>query len=256
MKRLIIQSDDLGISKAVSLGIAEGVKAGMVKCTGLFANMPYAKECYELVKDYENLCVGIDINIVCGKPVAPAHLLDSMVDENGCFFTSTKSRMLDKECSSGDHLVYEQCYIEAEAQINQFFEITGKYPEYLHGHSYSTPTLNRAVDSLAEKYHIPTTRYLLEHFNIAKPQDWNKKPFPLQEQLMAKQLDAIINSVFINNEIGRIIFHCGYVDAELFDLTTYTLIRTKDLQTCLSAEFQAWIAKNKIELISYRELIR
>ena len=256
MKKLIIQSDDLGISKAVSLGIAEAVKSGMVHCTGLFANMPHAKECYELVKDYKNLCVGIDINIVCGKPVASSKLLGSMVDENGCFYTSTKSRMLDKECPSGDHLILEQCYIEAEAQINKFYEITGRYPEYLHGHSYSTPTLNKAVDSLSKKYNIPTTRYLMEHYAIAKPQDWNKKPFPLQEQLMAKQLDAITKSDFVNNEVGRIIFHCGYVDAELFDLTTYTLIRTKDLQTCLSTEFKKWIEENKIDLISYRELIR
>ena len=96
----------------------------------------------------------------------------------------------------------------------------------------------------------------MEHYNIAKPQDWNKKPFPLHDQLMAKQLDTIVKSDFINNETGRIIFHCGYVDAELFDLTTYTLIRTKDLQTCLSAEFKKWIDDNKIEVISYRELIK
>ncbi len=40
--KLIIQSDDLGITEAVSCGIARAAREGAITCTGLFSNMPAA----------------------------------------------------------------------------------------------------------------------------------------------------------------------------------------------------------------------
>ena len=38
--KLIIQSDDLGITEAVSCGIARAAREGAITCTGLVSNMP------------------------------------------------------------------------------------------------------------------------------------------------------------------------------------------------------------------------
>ena len=43
--KLLVQSDDFGITPAVSCGILEAIKKGIVRNTGLFANMPGRRMC-------------------------------------------------------------------------------------------------------------------------------------------------------------------------------------------------------------------
>ena len=68
--KLIIQSDDLGITEAVSCGIARAAREGAITCTGLFSNMPAAPFAVELMKPYPQICLGEDINLVAGRPCA------------------------------------------------------------------------------------------------------------------------------------------------------------------------------------------
>ena len=56
--KLIIQSDDLGITEAVSCGIARAAREGAITCTGLFSNMPAAAFSVELMKSYPQICLG------------------------------------------------------------------------------------------------------------------------------------------------------------------------------------------------------
>lgn len=56
--KLIIQSDDLGITEAVSCGIARAAREGAITCTGLFSNMPAAPFAVELMKPYPQICWG------------------------------------------------------------------------------------------------------------------------------------------------------------------------------------------------------
>ena len=54
--KLIIQSDDLGITEAVSCGIARAAREGAITCTGLFSNMPAAPFAVELMQQYPEIC--------------------------------------------------------------------------------------------------------------------------------------------------------------------------------------------------------
>ena len=45
--KLLVQSDDYGITRAVSRGIIHGIKNGVIRNTGLFANMPWSEECVD-----------------------------------------------------------------------------------------------------------------------------------------------------------------------------------------------------------------
>ena len=47
--KLLIQSDDYGITPAVADGIIYGITQGVIKNTGLFSTMPWAKECVEKI---------------------------------------------------------------------------------------------------------------------------------------------------------------------------------------------------------------
>ena len=50
--KLIIQSDDLGITEAVSCGIARAAREGAITCTGLFLICLHAPFAVELMKPY------------------------------------------------------------------------------------------------------------------------------------------------------------------------------------------------------------
>ena len=90
--KLIIQSDDFGITEAVSCGIIKGIREGMITCTGLFSNMPASAFAAELVRPYD-VCLGQDINIVAGRPCADPARLTSMVQPDGTFSM--------QECTAG-----------------------------------------------------------------------------------------------------------------------------------------------------------
>ena len=58
----------------------------------------------------------------------------------------------------------------------------------------------------------------------------------------------------LNADYAYLISHCGYADAKLFDLSSFSLCRTKDLECLTSSEVKEWIKKNQIELIRISDL--
>ena len=254
--KLIIQSDDLGITVAVSCGIARAAREGAITCTGLFSNMPAAPFAVELMKPYPQICLGEDINLVAGRPCADPEKVPSLVQKNGLFLTSGMHWAIDQKDGNQNHVKYEDCLTETEAQVLRFKELTGKFPEYLHGHSYSTPATWAAMEAIGRKYSIPLVKEMHKRFGIIRPsRNWNKKPFPLEDQIKADLTECVIgDQEFLNNPISFLGTHCGYVDHELFQVSTYTLIRNQDLAAVTSERFKQWIQENNIELISYRDL--
>ena len=253
--KLLIQSDDYGITEAVSCGIIKAITDGVVKCTGMFTNMPASKKAAEMIKDID-VCLGIDINFVAGKPVADPALIPSMVRPDGYFYDSRQRRQLDKECESHDHVNYEEALIEGRAQIEKFIELNGKKPEYLHGHSYGSPTTARVIQTLSKEYNIGISHTMLDANHAKMAKSWYTVPFTLEQQMACNTKDFLIHDQgeILGNEIAAIISHCGYIDAPLFDFTSFTVVRTKDLEAMTSDEMKQWIKDNEIELISYRDL--
>ncbi|MCD7909423.1 MAG: ChbG/HpnK family deacetylase [Clostridium sp.] len=255
--KLIVQSDDLGITEAVSCGIEKGIRDGVITCTGLFSNMPAAAFAVRLIRPYGHVCLGQDINLVAGRPCADPARIPSLVQEDGSFKTSGMHRAVDQADGNQEHVILRDCLIEVEAQIKRFIELTGKKPEYLHGHSYSTPAVWRAMEVMGETYGIPLVRDMLARYKVSRlSATWNKKPFSLEEQIKADPMACILGDPeFLSNQIGFIGTHCGYVDDALFDVSTYTMIRTRDLAAVTGEVMKQWIHENSIELISYRDLI-
>ena len=100
--KLIIQSDDLGITEAVSCGIARAAREGAITCTGLFSNMPAAPFAVELMKPYPQICLGEDINLVAGRPCADPEKVPSLVQKNGLFLTSGMHWAIDQKDGDQD----------------------------------------------------------------------------------------------------------------------------------------------------------
>ena len=56
------------------------------------------------------------------------------------------------------------------------------------------------------------------------------------------------------NETGYYIFHCGYVDCELMQVSSLNLKRMLDLQAATSDRVKSYIQEHDIELITYRDI--
>lgn len=265
--KLLFQCDDFGISEAVTLGIIKGIKAGMIRNTGLFTNMPSSTFAAQLIPDLPEACFGVDVNFVAGKPLSDPKLIPSLVDENGVFITSIahfeNNKVVGREglatIFEKEPYVYEEILLEMEAQIKRYIELVGKKPEYLHSHSMGTPVTERAFEVMAEKYDlIRPFKFWKEKDIFAFPTKWNIKPVFSLEAQANTDVEANVYQLLDlikEHEVTALICHAGYVDQDLIDVSSYTMIRPKDLKMATSKKIMDYLKENHIELVTYRDLI-
>lgn len=264
MIKLLVQSDDYGITSGVSAGIREGIKNGIIRNTGLFVNMPSS---YQAVQDIKNMevCLGIDINYVCGKPVTDPKLISHLVDENGEFYKSTviceKYKMVSTEnlitTFEEEPYPYDEIYLETENQVKKFIELVGRLPEYIHPHSLLTPNTHKAAKAVAQKYGIYHSMDMMFDIPYLPITFKGTKGNSLQEQIDTDIVNCLLKKDFPalkDNQIYYYIGHCGYVDYELFKESTLTLRRIKDLEAMLNKEVIDYLKTHDIQLITYKDL--
>lgn len=261
--KLLVQSDDYGFTKGVTLGILDAVDNGIITCTGLFVNMgESSKFAAEKMKDYPNTCFGIDFNIVSGPCVADPKLIPTLVDENGMFIKSTvryADPRFSKDGDNGELWPYEEVLIEIRAQFEKYVELTGKKPEYLHNHSITAFAKEyvRAISDLSKETGVIYSRNIRAQYQFGGMKgSWNVKPFTIENQLKTSALEYVKEHAdeMLEFEYAALGGHAGFVDNELFKWTTYSIIRCKDHEMYTSDFMKEWIKKNNVQLISYRDL--
>ena len=257
--RLLVQSDDYGITKATAAGIIEGIKNGIIRNTGIFTNMPWAAEVSEWIYPYlDQIAFGIDLNASTGSSLSGYGKVPSLCHEDGSFLSSRENRALDTEENHYDHVNEEELTLEFEAQIHRFIELTGRKPDYIHEHAYGTETTHRVVKALADKYHRPYTFGFMRDRGVEYAKmSWVKMGEPsIQIQSDPKSYILEDKAEFLKKDLGYLITHCGYCDAELMRLSSFNVVRMKDLDALTSVEVKQWITDNHIELITFKDLMK
>lgn len=254
--KLLVTSDDYGLTYGVTDGIIHAAKNGILTETGLMTNL----ECSEyaakrMITECPHILLGEDINIVAGRPVCDPQQIPSMVNQDGTFKTSGQHRQLDKEMPN--HIPYEESCIEIESQIQQFIRFVGHKPAYLQGHSYSCENHDRAMRDMAKKFDIPYFMDVAKEHGIRGGGPWNKKPFSLEDQIVAKAEEWVLDGrlQLLQQKIGHIHVHAGFVDADIFEKSTYTIVRANDLACLVSPRVKQWVKDHHIELITIRDVI-
>lgn len=262
--KLLFQADDFGLTESTACGILKGIREGVIRNTGLFVNMPSSEHAAEMIKDVTGICLGIDFNLVAGKPVSDPTLVPSLVNARGDFIPSGE-RMKTMKGMNGnvvadfdiDPYPYDETVLEIENQLKKFIELVGRKPGYLHGHSLITGNITKAINAMSEKYGIPVS------FNVWKekelyclPCDWTPKPFPIEEQLKANVEENLMRVLpqALDHELNAFICHAGFVEEDLFKVSSYTIIRIKDLAAATSSDVKKFIEDHGIELITYDDL--
>lgn len=258
--KLVIQSDDYGMTPAVADGIIYGITHGVVRNTGMFANMPWTAECVEKIKPYlDKIAFGIDLNASTGSSLLGYDKVPNLCHPDGSFLTSKENRKADENAPEHDHVDYDQLYAEFDAQIQKYIELVGKVPDYIHAHAYGTKTTEKVRHDLAKKYDRPCTDLVAEALMGQRaPMGWYLMGEGPEGQLKEDPISFIIEDKgnLLKNEYGYIVTHCGYADARLFGLSSFSLCRVKDLEACTSDAVKQWAIDNNVEFISFNDIDR
>lgn len=260
--KLLIQADDYGMTPGVASGIVHGIVHGIIRNTGMFTNMPWAEECVEWIRPYmDRIAFGIDLNLTTGPPLTSPKDIPTLVKGDGSFYSSGQSRTLDTAQNGFSHASDEEIRKEFEAQIQRFQELTGKKPDYIHGHAYTTEKIEAIQRELSCDYGIPFSSEVWKKIagvDIAGYRiPWYIKPATLENQINSSLKTYILENseALLVKEYVVLAGHMGYVDSELMKLSSYHLLRVKDLEAVTSPEVLDWVRENRVELVDYRDFI-
>ena len=255
--KILVQSDDYGITKAAADGMIDGITNGIITCTGLFSNMPWAEYAADRIRNINNICLGIDINVVCGPCVSDSGELPVLVNQETGWFYTTKDRMKDPRYGQDVFKPYEEVYKEACAQIEKFIELIGKLPEYLTSHSTNgSKTYLKAIHDAADSYHIPFSYDVYKKYNIVTMfRHMDKDPYSFENQIR-DEIKPTLQMLEENKNKEYVLLpsHCGYVDSDLMRFSRCNIDRAYDHEMLVSPQIKSWIRENHAELISYRDL--
>lgn len=249
MKKLLIRADDIGYSEAVTAGILSALESGIVKSAGIMVNMPFTEKSVQLVRDRKDICFGLHVNLVIGPACCQEQeAVKDLTDSQGNFIAS---RIRREEFARGlDSMPYAQVCREIEAQVERYERLMGRRPEYMDLHGVENDTLVRAVQDMADKFSIPATPYsgktiLLEemlHHDFYE----SGEPF---ETFFSKPCCHIQE-----NANNLLIMHPGFVDYELLHSSSLTMDRVYEHALLCDPGVKECLKRQKIELISFREL--
>lgn len=111
---------------------------------------------------------------------------------------------------------------------------------------------------LAAKYEIPFSSAVMRMPGVHAPRmDWYIYPSTYENQLNSSLKNFLLEDRgnLLGAEYGFLVSHCGYVDSTLMGLSSFNLCRMKDLEALTSPEVLEWVKDNKVELITYNDLV-
>ncbi len=277
--KLLVQSDDYALTKAIVDSCCDAFEFGLLKNTGIFMNMPTTQYGLERIKQYPEVCLGIDINVSTGECLSDPQLIPDLVHEGTKRFVQVSERMKDTKFIDKCFRPYEQVMIEAKAQINKFIEMTGKTPEYIQTHSAAgEKEYVQALSDVAKEYGIKFRGDVVKQYGFVSLQEaaiGEKYADHFSKNMSAKEAQIELDIYSIENqmlnEVGPTLHfleklleqkceyvflgtHCGWLSADLFKYSRCNINRVFDHELLTSEKLKKWIEDNNVELITYRDL--
>ena len=128
-KRLIVNADDLGLSRGITDGIFFAHQQGIVTSASYMVNQPASEYAAEQLRSCPSLDVGIHLNLCQGRPVLPPSAVPTLVGSDGCFLPPSRmARRLTLWRASPKEILNEFC-----AQIDRM-TAAGLTPSHADSH--------------------------------------------------------------------------------------------------------------------------
>jgi predicted glycoside hydrolase/deacetylase ChbG (UPF0249 family) len=268
--RLIINADDLGISRGVNIGIVEAAAAEVVTSASMIVNLPAFADALDRAVVCPTLSLGLHLNLTVGRPLTRAPSLTR--HDTGEFFTLP---VLVARASLG-LLDSSDIARECLAQIDRMTD-AGFPPTHLdsHRHVHAHPALFSVVTRAAASRGIFQVRIPRESLRV-NARDWRatlKKTGLLICAGLSRGnvgADRAIDFVGVSLQGGKsfatrlfalipqlragtteLMTHPGYADASLAEHDSYTLERVTELRALTSRDFRDLLVRSGVTLTSF-----
>lgn len=243
--KIIINADDFGFSESINKGIIEAYQEGLISSTTIMINMPYAEDAILKWKENKSLGLGLHINLTQGSPISKS--AKSLVDENNIFHNHKKIENEEIE------VTYEDAYTEIKAQIEKLLSYNVKI-DHLDNHHFihKNPFIRKALIDLALEYKLPI-RTMDDEFREEVKKSGIKTPEAFCFDFYGDGAKWQSIATFINNHIHcnsiEILTHCGYVDENTKQRTSYVL-RELELNELKKLKANSFYEKYKLNKYS------
>lgn len=273
MKKAIFNADDFGFSEKINNGIAHGFSHGVLTDSSLVMTLPATQHALNLIKT-KGLNAGVHLTLTVGKPLSEENT--NSVIHQGKFYGI--GRLLLRIALR--QTKREDIQNELRKQIVRFLD-SGVTPTHLDTHQYihMLPTVFAVIAALAAEYRIKALRIASERFpmrfgyqalqgvvvsGLSKMTRKGLAQYGLTAtdhffgiaRINAKQTLPSFLHIVKNIKPGtsEIMCHPGYDDPEISNRTPYIKQREEELMALMDPRLKELIKKEKIELISFRDL--
>ena len=286
MRRLIVNADDFGFTSGVNRAIVEAHTHGVVTSSTLMANGKAFAEATELITRTPNLSIGCHVVLIDGEPVLGSDQLPSLT-ASGYFRDGLKQFAAR---SVAGRMNPDEISAEATAQIRKIQSagiVVSHIDTHKHTHVFPQilrPLLKAAADCGVRSLRNPFgPRFPLRSGQLlARPKLWTRyAEVQILRRFAGKFRESVKRAGFatpdgtlgieVTGTLDETLFlaiarsipegtwefvcHPGYNDADL--LTANTRLRASretELQVLTLPSAREILARERVELISYREL--
>jgi len=156
MIRVIVTSDDCGLSEGINLATLDLHTRGIVSSASVLTNFPALQHALELFRRYPSLSVGVHLNLSDGLPVTRVPSPSALTRADGRFRPVLG---LLTHALRPDSRLLALVEHELAAQVDLFVQY-GFVPQHLTTHMqfHLSPPLGRIVLALAERYQVAWVR--------------------------------------------------------------------------------------------------
>ena len=286
MRRLIVNADDFGFTSGVNRAIVEAHTHGVVTSSTLMANGKAFAEATELITRTPNLSIGCHVVLIDGEPVLGSDQLPSLT-ASGYFRDGLKQFAAR---SVAGRMNPDEISAEVTAQIRKIQSagiVVSHIDTHKHTHVFPQilrPLLKAAADCGVRALRNPFgPRFPLRSGQLlARPKLWTRyAEVQILRRFAGKFRESVKRAGFatpdgtlgieVTGTLDETLFlaiarsipdgtwefvcHPGYNDADLLAANTrLRASRETELQVLTLPSAREILARERVELISYREL--
>ncbi len=257
-KKLIVNADDFGVTPGVTQGIIEAHNRGIVTSTTALTVSDHFFDAMVAARvQAPSLKIGLHLTLTLkgNRPVLPAHVVPSLVDEDGFFWDQRV--FLEK-------IDLKEVEMEWEAQLLKFLR-SGHKPTHIDSHHYVNGVTKELLEislKLARKFNLPVRNTFRGHGQFDPTVDYGEVRTTDEifanfygEGVTLEQLKTIFEEI---KESEYTIFemncHPAFLDKEIIENSSYNTARTEELSLLTSKEVKDIIKENQIFLTSFEYL--
>ena len=291
MRQLIVNADDFGLTAGVNRAIVEAHRDGVVSSTTLMASGAAFNDAVESARALPKLSVGCHVVLTDGAPVSPPGAVDTLLAirsaEPEKFYSSLSAFAARATLGGFDR---EQLVAEITAQIRKI-QATGLEVTHLdsHKHAHIFPEILAAMLRAARICGVPAIRSPFVPMKAIMAQQFAGKRALLKRYGQVRILNTfarhfrrqtlragilapdgvigvietgLLDAILLRQALTslpegtwELVCHPGYADADLRAVHTRLIeARERERNLLTSPELKDFLEKQKIRVISYREL--